>query len=208
MPQGQGTLQGCFEVGSEDGFSSAAPKRQPQEHPALLGAWERSPQWRHGKKGIGSQDSSSVGALPSEKGRHRIPKLHEMHQSQWDQLTSCRGCSDCQMALSLSVAPALGLLPHWWSFPLPGACLIIFQHPTRVEGLAGIKAPSSPVRGPQVTAAIGCVGSFLLTQPPLALISAVQNERDRISIRRSSYEDNGSLSIHVLTQAEAMAQQV
>ncbi|NWQ76864.1 HNF4B factor, partial [Columbina picui] len=37
---------------------------------------------------------------------------------------------------------------------------------------------------------------------------AVQNERDRISIRRSSYEDNGSLSINVLTQAEAMAQQV
>uniref|UniRef100_A0A8C3Q1S4 Hepatocyte nuclear factor 4-beta n=1 Tax=Chrysolophus pictus TaxID=9089 RepID=A0A8C3Q1S4_CHRPC len=36
---------------------------------------------------------------------------------------------------------------------------------------------------------------------------AVQNERDRISIRRSSYEDNGSLSISVLTQAEAMAQQ-
>ncbi|EOB03525.1 Hepatocyte nuclear factor 4-beta, partial [Anas platyrhynchos] len=32
---------------------------------------------------------------------------------------------------------------------------------------------------------------------------AVQNERDRISIRRSSYEDNGSLSIN----AEAMAQQ-
>ncbi|NXO96074.1 HNF4B factor, partial [Certhia brachydactyla] len=37
---------------------------------------------------------------------------------------------------------------------------------------------------------------------------AVQNERDRISIRRSSYEDNGSLSINILTQAEAMAQQV
>ncbi|KAF2984237.1 hypothetical protein EK904_013372 [Melospiza melodia maxima] len=36
---------------------------------------------------------------------------------------------------------------------------------------------------------------------------AVQNERDRISIRRSSYEDNGSLSINILTQAEAMAQQ-
>ncbi|KFQ42424.1 Hepatocyte nuclear factor 4-beta, partial [Nestor notabilis] len=36
---------------------------------------------------------------------------------------------------------------------------------------------------------------------------AVQNERDRISIRRSSYEDNSSLSINVLTQAEAMAQQ-
>ncbi|XP_061450684.1 hepatocyte nuclear factor 4-beta-like isoform X3 [Rhineura floridana] len=37
---------------------------------------------------------------------------------------------------------------------------------------------------------------------------AVQNERDRISIRRSSYEDNGTLSITILTQAEAMAQQV
>ncbi|XP_029463944.1 hepatocyte nuclear factor 4-beta-like isoform X1 [Rhinatrema bivittatum] len=36
---------------------------------------------------------------------------------------------------------------------------------------------------------------------------AVQNERDRISNRRSSYEDKGSLSISVLTQAEAMAQQ-
>ncbi|XP_007669843.1 hepatocyte nuclear factor 4-beta-like [Ornithorhynchus anatinus] len=36
---------------------------------------------------------------------------------------------------------------------------------------------------------------------------AVQNERDRISIRRSSYEDSGSLSISVLTQAEAMATQ-
>uniref|UniRef100_A0A674JJH3 NR LBD domain-containing protein n=1 Tax=Terrapene triunguis TaxID=2587831 RepID=A0A674JJH3_9SAUR len=41
----------------------------------------------------------------------------------------------------------------------------------------------------------------------LSLFEAVQNERDRISIRRSSYEDNGSLSITVLTQAEAMAQQ-
>ncbi|KAM4614410.1 hepatocyte nuclear factor 4-beta [Discoglossus pictus] len=36
---------------------------------------------------------------------------------------------------------------------------------------------------------------------------AVQNERDRISMRRSSYEDNGSLSISVLTQAEAMVHQ-
>ncbi|CAI5782421.1 hepatocyte nuclear factor 4-beta-like isoform X1 [Podarcis muralis] len=36
---------------------------------------------------------------------------------------------------------------------------------------------------------------------------AVQNERDRISIRRSSYEDNGALSITILTQAEAMAHQ-
>jgi len=77
-----------------------------------------------------------------------------------------------------------------------------------VKDLAVTKAPSTPVSGPQVTAAISCVGSFLLTQPLLALISAVQNERDRISIRRSSYEDNGSLSITVLTQAEAMAQQV
>ncbi|XP_042196409.1 hepatocyte nuclear factor 4-beta isoform X2 [Callorhinchus milii] len=37
---------------------------------------------------------------------------------------------------------------------------------------------------------------------------AVQNERDRISIRRSSYEDLGSLSINTLVQAEAMAQQI
>ncbi|XP_044126203.1 hepatocyte nuclear factor 4-beta-like isoform X1 [Bufo gargarizans] len=36
---------------------------------------------------------------------------------------------------------------------------------------------------------------------------AVQNERDRISMRRSSFEDNGALSISVLTQAEAMTQQ-
>ncbi|XP_069822428.1 hepatocyte nuclear factor 4-beta-like [Dendropsophus ebraccatus] len=36
---------------------------------------------------------------------------------------------------------------------------------------------------------------------------AVQNERDRISMRRSSFEDNGSLSISILTQAEAMTQQ-
>lgn len=93
-------------------------------------------------------------------------------------------------------------------FPFPRACLILLQPPARVEGLAGTKAPSAPVWGPKATAAIGWGGSFLLTQPLLALISAVQNERDRISIRRSSYEDNGSLSINVLTQAEAMAQQV
>ncbi|XP_007477313.1 hepatocyte nuclear factor 4-beta-like isoform X3 [Monodelphis domestica] len=36
---------------------------------------------------------------------------------------------------------------------------------------------------------------------------AVQNERDRISIRRNSYEDSGSLSISILTQAEVMATQ-
>ncbi|KAM5138752.1 hepatocyte nuclear factor 4-beta-like [Mantella aurantiaca] len=37
---------------------------------------------------------------------------------------------------------------------------------------------------------------------------AVQNERDRISMRRSSYEDSGSLSISVLTQAEALTNQL
>ncbi|XP_072452029.1 hepatocyte nuclear factor 4-beta-like isoform X1 [Chiloscyllium punctatum] len=37
---------------------------------------------------------------------------------------------------------------------------------------------------------------------------AVQNERDRISIRRTSYEDIGSLSIATLIQAEAMARQM
>ncbi|XP_048403168.1 hepatocyte nuclear factor 4-beta-like isoform X2 [Stegostoma tigrinum] len=37
---------------------------------------------------------------------------------------------------------------------------------------------------------------------------AVQNERDRISIRRTSYEDIGSLSIATLIQAETMARQI
>ncbi|XP_062923239.1 hepatocyte nuclear factor 4-beta-like isoform X1 [Mobula hypostoma] len=37
---------------------------------------------------------------------------------------------------------------------------------------------------------------------------AVQNERDRITIRRTSYEDVGSLSITILVQAEAMSCQI
>ncbi|XP_069758246.1 hepatocyte nuclear factor 4-beta-like isoform X3 [Narcine bancroftii] len=37
---------------------------------------------------------------------------------------------------------------------------------------------------------------------------AVQNERDRISIRRTSYEDVGALSITTLVQAEAMSCQI
>jgi len=48
---------------------------QPEERPAVLGAQERRPQCRHGKKGVRGQDSSSVGALPGEKGRHQIPRL-------------------------------------------------------------------------------------------------------------------------------------
>lgn len=39
-------------------------------------------------------------------------------------------------------------------------------------------------------------------------ISAVQNERDRISTRRSSYEDSSLPSINVLLQAEVLSQQV
>ncbi|NXX64315.1 HNF4A factor, partial [Scopus umbretta] len=37
---------------------------------------------------------------------------------------------------------------------------------------------------------------------------AVQNERDRISTRRSSYEDSSLPSINVLLQAEVLAQQI
>ncbi|PKU35811.1 hepatocyte nuclear factor 4-alpha isoform x1 [Limosa lapponica baueri] len=42
----------------------------------------------------------------------------------------------------------------------------------------------------------------------LFTIVAVQNERDRISTRRSSYEDSSLPSINVLLQAEVLAQQV
>lgn len=48
--------------------------------------------------------------------------------------------------------------------------------------------------------------SSLLTS--LCLLAAVQNERDRISTRRSSYEDSSLPSINVLLQAEALSQQV
>lgn len=78
MPQGQGTLRGCFEVGSEDGFSSAAVETRWNLKNILL-YWEL--RCRHGKKGMGGQDTSSAGALPSEKGRQQIPKLPELHQT-------------------------------------------------------------------------------------------------------------------------------
>lgn len=43
---------------------------------------------------------------------------------------------------------------------------------------------------------------------PKYSLAAVQNERDRISTRRSSYEDSSLPSINVLLQAEVLAQQV
>lgn len=43
---------------------------------------------------------------------------------------------------------------------------------------------------------------------PKSSLAAVQNERDRISTRRSSYEDGSLPSINVLLQAEVLAQQV
>lgn len=43
---------------------------------------------------------------------------------------------------------------------------------------------------------------------PLCLLTAVQNERDRISTRRSSYEDSSLPSINALLQAEVLSQQV
>lgn len=43
---------------------------------------------------------------------------------------------------------------------------------------------------------------------PKSSLAAVQNERDRISTRRSSYEDSSLPSINALLHAEALAQQV
>jgi len=43
------------------------------------------------------------------------------------------------------------------------------------------------------------------------LAAAVQNERDRISIRRTTYDDigqNGALSVHTLLNAELLSRQV
>ena len=45
----------------------------------------------------------------------------------------------------------------------------------------------------------------------LIFFSAVQNERDRISVRRTSYEDlghNGALSVSTLLNAEILSRQV
>lgn len=46
------------------------------------------------------------------------------------------------------------------------------------------------------------------TPTSLCLLTAVQNERDRISTRRSSYEDSSLPSINALLQAEVLSQQV
>ncbi|XP_009988146.1 PREDICTED: hepatocyte nuclear factor 4-alpha [Tauraco erythrolophus] len=43
---------------------------------------------------------------------------------------------------------------------------------------------------------------------PKHSLAAVQNERDRISTRRSSYEDSSLPSINILLQAEVLAQQI
>jgi len=45
----------------------------------------------------------------------------------------------------------------------------------------------------------------------MRVFAAVQNERDRISVRRTTYDDigqNGSLSVHVLLNAELLSRQV
>lgn len=49
-----------------------------------------------------------------------------------------------------------------------------------------------------------CSCSHLL----LVCVSAVQNERDRISTRRSSYEDSSLPSINALIQADVLSRQV
>ena len=45
----------------------------------------------------------------------------------------------------------------------------------------------------------------------MCVATAVQNERDRISVRRTTYDDigqNGSLSVHTLLNAELLSRQV
>ena len=52
---------------------------------------------------------------------------------------------------------------------------------------------------------------IVLKTPSVVTISAVQNERDRISVRRTSYEDlghNGALSVSTLLNAEILSRQV
>lgn len=53
-----------------------------------------------------------------------------------------------------------------------------------------------------------CHGTPLLPLTSFCLLTAVQNERDRISTRRSSYEDSSLPSINALLQAEVLSQQV
>lgn len=50
--------------------------------------------------------------------------------------------------------------------------------------------------------------SLLSLLTSLCLLTAVQNERDRISTRRSSYEDSSLPSINALLQAEVLSRQV
>lgn len=118
---------------------------QPQEHPAAPGAQAGSPQCRGGKKGIRGQGCSSTG--------ENAQTPPELHQTQRDQLTPYRCCSDCQTALSASIAPVLCLLPLWWPFPLPrdlfnpipeskkgrGSC----RHQSPVHSCLGITGNSS-----------------------------------------------------------------
>lgn len=49
---------------------------------------------------------------------------------------------------------------------------------------------------------------FVLMNATTLLSSAVQNERDRISTRRSSYEDSSLPSINALIQADVLSRQV
>lgn len=68
--------------------------------------------------------------------------------------------------------------------------------------------PTSPI----CSSAVGTTLPFTPSLSPhltsLCLLTAVQNERDRISTRRSSYEDSSLPSINALLQAEVLSQQV
>lgn len=121
VPQEQGTLQCCFEVASEDGFSSAAVRRDATSRASCCtGSSEEESSVQPWQKGVLEARTPAVWMHCQVKRVDiKSPTPLELHQTQWDQLMSRRSCSDCQMALSPSVAPVLGLLPLWWPFSLP-----------------------------------------------------------------------------------------
>lgn len=78
------------------------------------------------------------------------------------------------------------------------------------ESLSGLNSlPLHRTHASSVMQQPSCLPHLCPPSSPLsAILTAVQNERDRISTRRSSYEDSSLPSINVLLQAEVLSQQV
>lgn len=133
---GAGDIQGCFKVESEDGFSSAAVKTRCNLQSILL-------YWKL-RRGVLSADMAErvlevrSPALWVHWWFKRVsikpPTSSELHQSQWDQLMTLRGCSDCQMASCPSVASVLVPFPPWWPFPLPQGLFNLISTPNKSGG--------------------------------------------------------------------------